>query len=123
MKLFRWSVGVAALAGYLYLALFTQLPLGIGAPDLPHIAFSCRSFAILILAALLCLCRVICGPTPADRIVAIEIFGVLVIGACAILCTCTGRSWYIDIGIAWGLQSFIGTMALAKHLEGRAFDD
>jgi len=34
-----------------------------------------------------------------------------------------GRDVYIDIGIAWGLQSFIGTLALAKYLEGRSFDD
>ncbi|MCK4807064.1 MAG: cation:proton antiporter [Candidatus Aegiribacteria sp.] len=67
--------------------------------------------------------RVLKGPTAADRIVAIDIFGILIVGLCAVLSIATGRSWYIDIGIAWGLQSFIGTLALAKYLEGRSFDD
>jgi len=35
----------------------------------------------------------------------------------------TGRSWYIDIAIAWALQSFIATLALAKFLEGKSLDD
>jgi multicomponent Na+:H+ antiporter subunit F len=45
------------------------------------------------------------------------------LGFCAILGIPTGRDWYIDIGIAWALQSFISTLALAKYLEGRNFDE
>jgi multicomponent Na+:H+ antiporter subunit F len=63
------------------------------------------------------------GPTPADRIVAIDILGILIVGFCAILGIPTGRDWYIDIGIAWALQSFISVLALAKYLEGRNFGD
>jgi len=63
------------------------------------------------------------GPSSADRAVAIDILGILVLGFCAILGVATGRSWYIDIGIAWALQSFISTLALAKYLEGRDFDE
>ena len=54
---------------------------------------------------------------------AILALGVLIVGFCAILGIPTGRSWYMDIGIAWALQSFIGTLALAKYLEGRGFDE
>ena len=49
--------------------------------------------------------------------------GILIVGFCAILSFSTGRDWYIDIGIAWALQSFIGIMALAKYLEGKDFDE
>jgi hypothetical protein len=35
----------------------------------------------------------------------------------------TGRSWYIDIGMAWALQSFIGSLALAKYLEGKGLEE
>jgi multicomponent Na+:H+ antiporter subunit F len=63
------------------------------------------------------------GPTPADRAVTIDMLGVLIVGFCAILGISTGRSWYIDIAIAWALQSFIATLALAKFLEGKNFDD
>ncbi|MBN1844773.1 MAG: hypothetical protein JW810_03755, partial [Sedimentisphaerales bacterium] len=30
---------------------------------------------------------------------------------------------YITIGLAWALLSFIGTVALAKYLEGRSFHE
>jgi multicomponent Na+:H+ antiporter subunit F len=63
------------------------------------------------------------GPTAADRAVAIDILGILIVGFCAILSIPTGRSWYMDVAIAWGLQSFIATIALAKYLEGRDLDD
>ncbi len=88
-----------------------------------HIGFVGRVVYILILASLMVLFRVTRGPTAADRIVAIDIFGILIVGLCAVLSIATGRSWYIDIGIAWGLQSFIGTLALSKYLEGKSFDD
>ncbi|MFC1699535.1 monovalent cation/H+ antiporter complex subunit F [Candidatus Omnitrophota bacterium] len=47
----------------------------------------------------------------------------MIVGLCAMLTIATQRSWYIDIGIAWALQSFISTLALSKYLEGRSFDD
>lgn len=82
-----------------------------------------RCFFVLFFCALFCLWRILRGPTPADRAMAIDILGILVLGFCAILGIPTGRDWYIDIGIAWALQSFISTLALAKYLEGRNFDE
>jgi multicomponent Na+:H+ antiporter subunit F len=49
--------------------------------------------------------------------------GILIIGICALLSITTKRNWYLDIGIAWALQSFISTLALAKFLEGKDFDE
>ena len=71
----------------------------------------------------LCLARLMLGPTPADRAVAIDTIGILIVGFCAVLSVPTGRDWYLDIAIAWALQSFIGALALAKYLEGRGFDE
>lgn len=85
--------------------------------------FLARSFMWLLFAAILCLWRILKGPTPADRAVAIDMLGILIVGFCAVLTLPTGRDWYIDIGIAWALQSFIGIMALAKYMEGRDFDE
>ncbi|MDD5617900.1 MAG: cation:proton antiporter [Candidatus Omnitrophica bacterium] len=81
------------------------------------------SFMILILCNILCLYRIFKGPSPADRAVAMDILGILVIGYCGILGIVTKRDWYVDISIAWSLQSFIGTLALAKYLEGKNFDE
>lgn len=85
--------------------------------------FLARSFLFLILCAFLCLYRILRGPTAPDRAVAIDMLGILIVGFCAILSLPTGRDWYIDIGIAWALQSFIGIMALSKFLEGKDFDE
>ncbi|MFH1768813.1 MAG: cation:proton antiporter [Candidatus Omnitrophota bacterium] len=82
-----------------------------------------RGLFVIFLSAFLCLWRIMRGPTASDRIVAIDMLGILIIGICCFLSIVTGRGWYIDIGIAWALQSFISTLALAKFLEGRNFDD
>ncbi|MBN2667246.1 MAG: hypothetical protein JXR67_12100 [Bacteroidales bacterium] len=67
----------------------------------------------------LCLYRIIRGPTIPDRMVAIDIFGILVVGICAIISVQTGKSFILDIGIAWIILSFIGTLTLAKYLSGK----
>ena len=85
--------------------------------------FLARAFLWLILSALLCLFRILRGPTAADRAVAVDMLGILIVGFCAVLTLPTGRDWYIDIGLAWALQSFIGIMALAKYMEGKDFDE
>jgi len=63
------------------------------------------------------------GPTPPDRTVAIDTLGTLVVGFTCIYALIRGLDFYMNIAIAWALLSFIGTIALAKYLEGRGFDD
>jgi multicomponent Na+:H+ antiporter subunit F len=55
--------------------------------------------------------------------VAIDILGIIIVGFCALLGLDTMKDFYLNIAIAWALLSFIGTIALAKFLEGRGFDD
>ncbi len=115
----RWLLGFVLLVAIGLLVWLIQIPslLEWQSPFLKH------SFYVLFFCGVLCLWRILKGPTPADRVVAIDILGILVLGFCAILGIATGRDWYIDIGIAWALQSFISTLALAKYLEGRDFDE
>ena len=68
-----------------------------------------------------CLYRIIRGPSIADRMVGIDIFGILVAGICAILSITTQRSFILDIGIAWIILSFVGTLTLAKYLSGKNY--
>ena len=81
------------------------------------------SLYFLIVTIALCLYRVIKGPTVADRVVAIEIIGVIVVGICVILSISTGKAFLIDIGIAWIILSFIGTLTMAKYLGRRKLDE
>ena len=81
------------------------------------------AFLVLVAASFLCLYRIGAGPTAPDRIVAIDILGTLIVGFCAVLALANARDFYMNVAIAWALLSFIGTLALAKHLEGRAFHE
>lgn len=118
----RYIMGGIIIVGIMALILFYPLPI-LFYEDLPFIPFLKRAFYILLFSCMLCLYRIWRGPTSADRAVTIDILGILIVGFCAILGISTGRSWYIDIAIAWALQSFIATLALAKFLEGKSFDD
>jgi multicomponent Na+:H+ antiporter subunit F len=70
-----------------------------------------------------CLYRIIRGPTIPDRMVAVDIFGILVVGICAIIAIQTEKSFILDIGIAWIILSFIGTLTLAKYLTGKKLNE
>ncbi len=78
---------------------------------------------ILIGLSFLCFFRVVFGPSIADRMVAIDIFGILVVGICGLLLIKTERLFLIDIAIAWIILSFIGTITLAKYLTGKNLDE
>lgn len=115
----RWFIGFCATAVILLFIVVYPIP-SLLEWQSPLLA---RCFFILMFCFALCLFRVMLGPTPADRAVAIDTLGILIVGFCAILSVSTGRDWYLDIAMAWALQSFIGALALAKYLEGRGFDE
>ena len=77
----------------------------------------------LLICCFLCLYRIGRGPSAPDRTVAIDILGTVMVGFCAIFSLVTGKDFYLNIALAWALLSFIGTLALAKFLEGRNFDE
>ena len=77
----------------------------------------------LLFCCFLCLYRIARGPSAPDRTVAIDILGIVIVGFCALMGLVTGQDFYLNIALAWALLSFIGTLALAKFLEGRSFDD
>lgn len=79
-------------------------------------------FAGLLLCCALCIYRIGRGPTPPDRTVAIDILGTIVVGFSALFTLTTDTDFYLNIALSWALLSFIGTLALAKYLEGRDFD-
>jgi multicomponent Na+:H+ antiporter subunit F len=77
----------------------------------------------LLICCFLCLYRIARGPSAPDRTVAIDILGIIIVGFCALYGLATGKDFYLNVALAWALLSFIGTIALAKFLEGRSFDE
>ena len=114
-----WFIGMLSIAGVLLLIIFYP------AQSLLRWQsdFLAQCFFVLMLCFALCLLRVVAGPSTADRAAALNSLSTLVVGFCAILSISTGRDWYIDVAIAWALQSFIGMLAIAKNLEGKGFDE
>lgn len=90
------------------------------------------AMGVLMLGSLLCLYRIGRGPTAPDRTVAIDILGTLMVGFCCLAALrpdviasperVSFRDFFMTIAIAWTLTSFVGTLALAKYLEGRCYD-
>ncbi len=83
-------------------------------------------FGLVTALVLLCfftLYRAWRGQTVADRMVAIDILGILVVGICPLWAIYTRRHFVVDIALAWVLLSFTGTVALAKYLGGQPFDE
>ncbi|MGA2774822.1 MAG: monovalent cation/H+ antiporter complex subunit F [Candidatus Omnitrophota bacterium] len=119
MKRLRWLIGLVIIVSVLGVILFLHLPSLLEWQSV----FLEKALFVMLLSASLCFLRILLGPTPSDRAAALDIFGILILGFCAILGIPTGRDWYIDIGIAWALQSFISILALGKYLEGKHFDD
>ena len=62
-------------------------------------------------------------PTAADRMVAIDILGTVVVGFVAIITAVTGKIYLLDIALLWALVSFVGTLALAKYLLGNRLNE
>lgn len=80
-------------------------------------------FLGLLFCVAMCFFRIGRGPTAADRAVAIDILGIVVVCFTVMMSIKTGKNYYLTIGIAWAMLSFIGAIALAKHLEGKGFDE
>ncbi|NLI99219.1 hypothetical protein GX441_11255 [bacterium] len=78
---------------------------------------------ILALSAFLCLFRIARGPSISDRMVGVDIMGIIFVGVTALTGVFFNLSYLLDIAIVLALISFIGTLALAKYLERRTLDD
>jgi multicomponent Na+:H+ antiporter subunit F len=81
------------------------------------------AIAMLLLAMLLVLVRLVRGPNLGDRILALDTFTTLAMGLIGALAVLTGFSLYLDIAIALGLVGFLSTVALARYLLSRAAGD
>jgi len=78
---------------------------------------------ILIGASLLCSVRAVLGPTAPDRVVAVDAITSLMVSVLVILGVLYEASFYIDVALVYAMLAFLGTLAIAKYLEGRRVGD
>ena len=69
------------------------------------------------LALLIAFVRLAKGPTLPDRIVATDLFGILVVGIIVVLAGKTGVRATLDAAIVIALVGFLGTIAYATYVE------
>jgi multicomponent Na+:H+ antiporter subunit F len=112
MKILRWLGGLVIIAAFLYYNFFIYD--GNLLLKLVNISMFCALFVLF---------RVIFGPSSADRIVAVDILGILIIGMLALFGLYYDQNFFLDIALIWALLSFIASLAFAKILEGRQLDD
>lgn len=69
------------------------------------------------LALLMAFIRIVRGPTLPDRIVGMDLFGVLVVGLIVVLAASSGARASLDAAIVIALIGFVGTVAYATYVE------
>ena len=112
MRVARWITGVTVLGGLATLNFFVfEGPLLV------------KLINVSLFSSLFVFFRVVYGPSPADRVVAVDILGVLIIGMLALFGLFYDQGFFLDIALIWALLSFVSSLAFAKILEGRRLDD
>lgn len=80
--------------------------------------------ALVVMIALLmpCVYRVFVGPSPADRLQALESITTLLIGIIILLALIQASSFVVDVALALAAFSFVATLAIARYLaDGKVF--
>jgi len=72
---------------------------------------------IVGLAILLCLLRMLKGPTAPDRAVALDTMATITTALLVLLGFIFGRYVYIDVALVYAVLTFIGSVAIARFLE------
>jgi multicomponent Na+:H+ antiporter subunit F len=112
MRVARWFAGVLVLGALAYFNFFVfQAPILV------------KLINVSLFSSIFVLYRVIRGPSPADRIVAVDILGILSVGVLALIGLHYDQGFFMDIALIWALLSFVASLAFAKILEGRRLDD
>ena len=75
------------------------------------------TLTMLALAAVLTFVRLVRGPTLPDRVIAVDLIGVLVVCMLVVVAASTGEPAFLDVAMVVALVSFVGTVAYARYVE------
>ena len=77
----------------------------------------------LLLCTLVCILRLLLGPTAADRLVALNIIAGLVLAFLVLRGVNQGRAIYLDVALVYDIFGFLGFLSIARFLKDRMSDD
>uniref|UniRef100_A0A7C4CCR6 pH regulation protein F n=1 Tax=Fervidobacterium thailandense TaxID=1008305 RepID=A0A7C4CCR6_9BACT len=69
------------------------------------------------------LIRFLIGPTPFDRLAAVDMMNVMIVGLISILAFLTENNMYMDIAIVYALLSFVETIVFSRYLERKCGEE
>jgi multicomponent Na+:H+ antiporter subunit F len=75
------------------------------------------ALTLLAVAAALAFIRLAKGPTLPDRVIAIDLIGVLMVCVLVVMAGVTAQPAFIDVAMVVALISFGGTVAYARYIE------
>jgi multicomponent Na+:H+ antiporter subunit F len=75
------------------------------------------AFFVVTAALGLAFVRFLKGPTPADRVVALDAMTISGISIIVFIALNANRIIYLDVAIVYALLSFLGVIAVARYLE------
>ncbi|MEJ2454178.1 MAG: monovalent cation/H+ antiporter complex subunit F [Candidatus Thiodiazotropha sp.] len=76
------------------------------------------ALAMLGLAVLLSLLRLLLGPAAPDRVVAADTLAVITTSGLAVIAALLSSPLYLDVALIYGTLAFVGIVALARAIEG-----
>ena len=82
-------------------------------PSIPFLI----ALTMLAMAAGMTFIRLAKGPTLPDRVIAIDLIGVLLICLLVLMAGATAQQAFLDVAIVVALISFVGTVAYARYIE------
>lgn len=75
------------------------------------------ALTMLAAAAGLTFVRLLKGPTLPDRVIAIDLIGVLMVCLLVVAAAATGQRAFLDVAMVVALISFVGTVAYSRYIE------
>jgi multicomponent Na+:H+ antiporter subunit F len=72
---------------------------------------------VLAIALIIAFVRLAGGPTLPDRIVAVDLIGVLAVGLIVVSAAATGEQAFLDAAMVIALTGFVATVAYARFVE------
>lgn len=87
----------------------------ISAPDLMNIALI-TAFMALAFAQLMCMIRLVLGPSTGDRILALDTMVINALGLVILLGIHQGARIYFEVSLLIAMLGFVSTVALARFI-------
>ncbi len=78
---------------------------------------------LLGIAGILCLYRILRGPTAPDRVVALDALVPIIATIMVLFALYQGDGLLLDISIVYAILGFIGTLVISKYLMGEKIGD